>query len=83
MLLGLIVALVPFTGFPGAWKMFFMVVAGLAIAGLAFLINRSEETENSDSFTENSNKSIPQNGNGTRPVLSDINPPQNNSGAGA
>lgn len=36
--IGILVAVMPFTGFPGAWKTFFYVAFGLAVAVLIFLI---------------------------------------------
>lgn len=34
-LLGFWIAVVPFLGFPGAWKNFFIVISALAVAGLS------------------------------------------------
>ena len=36
-LLGILVVIIPFLGFPGAWKTFFIVISGLVIAGITFL----------------------------------------------
>ncbi len=38
LVLGLVVALLPFLGFPRSWKTIFFVLSGLAIASLAFLV---------------------------------------------
>jgi len=66
LLLGLWVALVPFLGFPGAWKTFFIVVSGLAIAVLSILIALKERARSRAHLTD----SIPD--NKRTPVMSDI-----------
>jgi len=43
-ILGLLVALIPFLGFPGAWKTFFITVSGLVIALISFLIIAKERS---------------------------------------
>jgi len=46
-IVALLIALVPFLGFPAAWKTFFIVVSALSIAGLSFaqaVKNRLENT---------------------------------------
>ncbi len=55
-ILGLIIAIVPFTGFPGYLKTFFIVVSGLVIAGLSFhlkmkaRLDTSSRQNNSDTL---------------------------------
>lgn len=50
--LGLWIAIVPFLGFPGAWKTFFITTSGLAIVFISFMIiakkraERPQESEN-------------------------------------
>ena len=41
-LLGLLVVIIPFFGFPGSWKTFLFVLIGLTIATLSFLITLVE-----------------------------------------
>ena len=41
--LGLWTAIMPFLGFPGTWKDFFLLATGLVITLLAFFIRREEE----------------------------------------
>jgi uncharacterized membrane protein len=38
--LGLLTALIPFSGFPAEWKETFYILFGLAVAGLSILIRR-------------------------------------------
>ena len=61
--LGIVVALVPFLGFPGSWKTVIFVLVGLAIAVLAFIIRLRRMTQmrnalstkgrQTDSYVEN------------------------------
>lgn len=38
--LGLLIALMPFLGFPGSWKAVFSIVFGITIAGIVFVIRQ-------------------------------------------
>jgi len=38
--LGIWVAILPFLGFPGAWKQIFFLITGVALAYLGYLLNR-------------------------------------------
>lgn len=40
---GLLVAVMPFLGFPGTWKSYFFIVAGLFLIFLAFLNHRERK----------------------------------------
>jgi len=40
LILGLLIALMPFLGFPGAWENWFFICAGLLIALLGYLLRR-------------------------------------------
>lgn len=40
LILGILVALMPFSGFPAVWKNFFYIIFGLTIAVLSFLLAR-------------------------------------------
>lgn len=50
--LGIVVALVPFLGFPSSWKSVIFAILGLAIAGLSYRIlartHNSRSTEKSE-----------------------------------
>lgn len=60
-ILGLLVALMPYLGFPGSWKTVFSIVIGIVIAGIAFIIRQErlwKEREEmhgrrADTFVEN------------------------------
>jgi len=65
--LGIVVAVMPFLGFPGSWKIIIYIVLGLAIAALALLLqfrkssevrsSLSESGRRTDSYVENGIKS--------------------------
>lgn len=57
-LLGILTAILPLTGFPGAWRSFFTFVFGVTISALAFIAYRNGERnepleKKENSFTEN------------------------------
>jgi asparagine N-glycosylation enzyme membrane subunit Stt3 len=60
-LLGILVALMPYLGFPGSWKTVFSIVIGIVIAGVAFIVRqerlwKERETPSehrADTFVEN------------------------------
>jgi hypothetical protein len=65
-ILGLVVAILPFSGLPSSvWK-FISVLAGLTIAALAFLLKRRVERAamdaRNDTFSQSGARSIPQGG---------------------
>jgi len=43
LVLSILIALLPFLGFPQSWDNFFYVVFGLIIAGLAYLLRKNGE----------------------------------------
>ncbi len=55
-LLGLLVFLMPLSGFPGAWRTFFIMAAGLALVIIGFFMRSralgSGERPSADSFVE-------------------------------
>ncbi len=69
-LLGILTAILPLTGFPGAWRSFFTFVFGVAISALAFIAYRSGERsepleKKENSFTENMVPKIATNNSST------------------
>lgn len=57
-MLGVLTALLPLTGFPGAWRSFFTFVFGVSIAILAFIAYKNGEVgepaeKKENTFTEN------------------------------
>ena len=65
-ILGLVVALLPFSGIPRGMRESLSALAGLVIAVLAFLLKRKIERmamgESNDTFSQNSVYSVPQEG---------------------
>jgi membrane protein implicated in regulation of membrane protease activity len=69
--LGILIAAVPFLGFPGSWKTVIYVFVGLVIASLAFLLQlrKTSDTRNSSSkngrqtdvYVENSTQVLEEN----------------------
>ncbi len=56
--LGVLVAVTPYLGIPGSWKTVILVLAGLALAGIGFLLRGEalarEAGQGHDHFVENS-----------------------------
>ena len=86
LVLGLLVALLPFLGFPRSWKTIFFVFSGLAIALLAFLIREgwgrgsSRMERRTDVYVENSVNiaSRPKGFGATHPTRVEIRPHEEN-----
>ena len=57
--LGIVVAALPYLGFPGSWKMWIFTVLGILIVLLAYLVSQdgsapqSGQRHESDSYVEN------------------------------
>lgn len=56
-LLGLVVALIPYFGFPGSWRDGFLLVAGIVIAALGFFLRKEAlargDIHRADFFVDN------------------------------
>jgi uncharacterized protein YabE (DUF348 family) len=40
LIIGIVIAIIPFLGFPSAWRSFFVFVGGVAVSTLSYLIAR-------------------------------------------
>lgn len=74
-ILGVVVALTPFLGFPGSWKMFMYVLAGLVISSLALLLQLRKVSENRNSISKNGKQTDVYMENGMRTLTE--NPTRN------
>ncbi|MFA6551975.1 MAG: hypothetical protein WCT19_00545 [Candidatus Paceibacterota bacterium] len=57
--LGMVILIAPFTGFPGLWKAFFLNVAGILICLISFIMYRTSSRKASsveNSYSESQSK---------------------------
>ncbi len=59
LILGIFIALLPFTGFPNSWRKTFFVLAGLSVSYIAYLLYREKTNmqgkmhNKSNTYTDN------------------------------
>ena len=63
-LLGLLVALMPYLGFPGSWKSVFSIVIGIVIAGIAFIVRQERLWKEREDMRERHTGTFVENGGG-------------------
>jgi asparagine N-glycosylation enzyme membrane subunit Stt3 len=61
-LLGLLIALMPYLGFPGSWKNVLSIVIGIAIAGLGFVVRQERIWKEREEIPERREDSFVENG---------------------
>ena len=61
-LLGILVALMPYLGFPGSWKSVFSIVIGIVIAGVAFIVRQERLWKEREAMSEHRADTFVENG---------------------